>query len=249
MTSDPRLKSALITLGPPDLIGSEVFGATRVTIDGVVVDLPETLPGVPEYITVAHAEVEANRLRGTLLNDLDRRDPVVPYQGDFARVFDFFASVGTVVGNAAGGLEAFANHHISIFCAPQAYNANGQPDGPAPTVAVGGETLTFRQITDRPLHERLGQILPELRQSSRPTGEMWWPKLRQVQALAALNRHAILDATSRKGLEGVKPLIQRFCNREYAGAAGMMLAAFEFLVPGWISPARAGDLPPVPPEN
>ena len=234
--------------GPPDLVeaGDELVVVTPVSIDGVELFLPQPLPGVPEYATVVHAEERASKLRAMLLSDLDYRGGSVPYQPDAPRVLEFLAAAGTVVASAATGLEAFANHHVAGAVSPQSYDANGDPDGPEPTVIVFGETLTFRDLTNKPLDERLGKIIPEMRQGPRPTSAPWWPKLRQIQALAALNRHGITDPTKRRGLVGVKSLVQRLCDREYAGAAAMMLEAFEFISPGWIGRQRALDLPPPP---
>jgi hypothetical protein len=77
--------------------------------------------------------------------------------------------------------SAFAN------CPPQTYSADGDPVGPEPTAHGVREERPFRKLTDKPLHEGLGKIIPELRGAVRPTGEPWWPKLRQIQTLAALN--------------------------------------------------------------
>jgi len=244
--TDPRAASVIVEGGPSDLIGDELQAVVPVFIDGVEVHLPKPLPGVAEYVTVAHAEEQANTWRATLLHDLDERGPT-PYQSDATCCFEFLASAGTAVASGAVGLESFANHHVARFCPPQPYDATGEPFGPPPTVVVFGEELTFRDLTNKPLHERLGTILPELNGTPRPTSEPWWPKLRQVQALAALNRHGITDPTARKGLQGVKSLTQRLCDREYAGTAAMMREAFEFLSPGWIGAQRAARLPE-PPE-
>jgi hypothetical protein len=245
MATDPRAAFTTVTDGPADLIGDEVMVATRVFVDGMELHLPKALPGVLEYVTVAHAEHQANELRPTLWRDLDYRGPA-PYQPDATRVFEFLASAGTAVASAATGLEAFANHHLARICPPPTDDANGDLVGPEATVPVFGEPLTFRQLTDKPLNERLGKILPELTQAPRPTSEPWWPKLRQIQTLAALNRHGITDPVRRKPLEGVKSLVQRLCDREYAGAAAMMLKAFEFISPGWIGAERAVSLPRPP---
>jgi hypothetical protein len=47
---------------------------------------------------------------------------------------------------------------------------------------------------------------------------------------------------------GAKSLVERLGDREYAGAAALMLAVFEFISPGWIDSQRAVDLPPAPDE-
>jgi hypothetical protein len=223
------------------------MNVTPVVIDGVELHLAKALPGVLDYVTVARAEERANQLRPILLEGLDYLGPV-PYQPDASRSIEFLATGGTVVASAVGGLEAFANHHLASFCAPPMYNLEGELGGAEPAVLVCGEELTFRQLADKPLNDRLGKIIPELKQTPRPTSEPWWRKLRQIQALAALHRHGITDPVSRKGLEGVKSLTQRFCDREYAGAAAMMLSVFEFISPGWVGEQRALHLPQPPGE-
>jgi hypothetical protein len=245
MATDPRAASVTVKDGPPDLIGNELVIVTPVFIDGIELHLPKALPGVLEYVAVAHAEEQANQLHATLLDDLDHRGPAA-YQPDAGRGFDFLVAAGTAVASAATGLEAFANHHLAGICPPQRYDENGDPSGPEPAIMVFGESLTFRKLADKPLNERLGKILPELKQIPRPTSQPWWPKLRQIQTLAALNRHGITDPVKRKPLDGVKSLPQRLCDREYAGAAAMMLRAFEFMSPGWINAQRALNLPPPP---
>jgi hypothetical protein len=250
MASDPRLASAMIAGGPDD--GHELTILVPVTVGGAPLFIPKLLPGVAEYVTVAHAEAEANRLHHGLLDGADALERIhyegreVPYQPN---AIDFVVTGGTVVMAAATGLEAFANHHVATYCAPQSYDGDGTPVGPAQTVELLGETLTFRDLANKPVNERLGRYLPELRGiATPPTSETWWAKLRQIQALAALNRHGITDPVERRGLVGVKSLVQRLCEREYAGTAAMMLAAFEFISPGWIDAQRAVDLPPAP-EN
>jgi hypothetical protein len=90
--------------------------------------------------------------------------------------------------------------------------------------------------------------MPAVMGVPRPTQEPWWPTLRRIQGLAALDRHAVTEPTARSGLTGEKSLVQRFCDREYAGAAQMMFAVFEHFSPGWFSPERASQLPS-PPES
>lgn len=246
MATDPRTASVAVTDGPSEWIGHELVIVTPVFIDGAELHLPKALPGVLEYVTVAHAETRANELRATLFQDVDLRGPAA-YQPDATRGIEFLASGGTVVASAATGLESFANHHLATFCPPPTYDANGALVGTEPTVVVVfGEELTFRGLTDKPLHERLGKIIPELKQTPRPTSEPWWPKLRQIQTLAALNRHGITDPVRRPPLQGTKSLVQRLCDREYAGAAAMMLNVFEFISPGWVGEQRALDLPTPP---
>jgi hypothetical protein len=61
-----------------------------------------------------------------------------------------------------------------------------------------------------------------------------------------LKRHGKYEAVARAGLEGETPLIQRFIDGEYKGAAQTMLDAFRFFAPDWISPERAAGLPSPP---
>src|SRR5581483_9901580 len=101
------------------------------------------------------------------------------------------------------------------FCPPPTYEAKHELVGEEPTVFLFGEEFTFRKLTDKPLNERLGKIIPELKKAPRPTSEPWWPKLRQIQTLAALSRHGITDAVRRPPLHGIKSLAERMCDREY----------------------------------
>jgi hypothetical protein len=75
-----------------------------------------------------------------------------------------------------------------------------------------------------------------------PTQESWWPAFRRVQSLATLQRHAIERPVRKRRLVGEKSLNQRVYDREYAGAADTMLAAFEYFTPGWISDDRQAAL-------
>jgi hypothetical protein len=119
--------------------------------------------------------------------------------------------------------------------------------GPTPTIEFAGTQRSFRELADLPLNERYANVLPVLLDVPTPTSEPWWSVFRRVQGLAALNRHAITDAVRRKGLAGSTKLVQRLCDREYRGAALMMLAVFEYFSPGWIGEERMSELPP-PPE-
>lgn len=245
MATDPRTAFITVQDGPEDLVGSELMIVTPVTFNGMEVHLPKALPGVPEYATVAFAEARANELQPTLFQNLDYRGPV-PYQSEGGRVLEFVAAAGTAVASAASGLEAFANHQIASFCPPAKYNEVGSLIELEPTVVVCNKEFTFKKLTDEPLNDRLGKYLPELKQIERPTSETWWVKFRQIQTLAALNRHGISDPVWRPPLQGVKSLVQRLCDREYAGAAAMMLQVFESLSPNWIDKQRALNLPPPP---
>jgi hypothetical protein len=243
--NDPRTASANVTAGPADLIGHELVIVTPVVVDGVAVHLPKLLPGLNDYVATAHAEAEAEQLRPRLLEGLDPRGPAA-YQPNTEIVFNFLSSAGSVATSAVAGLEAFANHHVARYCAPAAFDDNGDEIEPVPTVEIGGAVYTFSDLTNKPLNERYADILPKLQELLRPTAEDWWPKLRQVQGLAALNRHGITDPVKRKGLEGRKSLVQRLCDREYSGASALMLSVFDYFAPGWIDDDRRELLPPPP---
>jgi hypothetical protein len=109
-----------------------------------------------------------------------------------------------------------------------------------------GESQTRRRLSDLPLNGRLSDVLPEIVGRPAPTQESWWPTLRRVQGLAALSRHGVSHPIKRAGLVGEKSLTQRYCDREYRGAAGMMLDVFEYFAPGWIDEQRLGRLPRPP---
>lgn len=125
MASDVRIASSYIVDGPENLVGSEIVVVTPVSIDGVELHLPEALPGIPEYVTVARGEAEANRIRPTLLADLNEMG-AIPFQPDASRRFDFYVSAGIAVTTAVAGLEAFANHHIARFCSPPQYDVTSE---------------------------------------------------------------------------------------------------------------------------
>jgi hypothetical protein len=211
----------------------EAVKVDLVSLGGTELLLPAALPGVAEYVTVAHAEAEADSLLVRLGADLDERGEI-PCQSDAPVVLGFYAAAGTAVTEAVAGLEGFANHHLGRYF-----------DGAA-ELEHGGKTFDERTARDIPLNERLGMVVPTIAGRPRPTSEKWWPTLRRVQALAALRRHGVTGAVTRSGLEGEKKLVQRFCDREYAGAARMMLDAYECLSPGWIDEERLRQLPPAP---
>jgi hypothetical protein len=217
-----------------------------VTVNGEEIHVPKLLPGVAEYSAAARAEGEANTLWHEVFEHLDY-SVGMPYPHDEERAVQFFVTASTAVTTCAAGLESFANHHLSRYCAPLVYDDAGNPM-PEATVNVGGNDYTFRELSFHSLDTRYRETLPELMSVSRPTGNPWWSKLMQVQALAALQRHGIWDPMRRSGLSSPpKSLAQRYCDREYAGAAKMMLAAFAHFDPAWIKQARMSLLPP-PPE-
>lgn len=230
---DPRAATSEVIEGPPDLVGPvEIF--RPFTIDGREVAVPVPLPGVPEYVTVARAEDEANQFRARLLDDLDESNQQMAYQNDPEVTFGFYASAGTTVSEAIVGLESFANHLLGGHFDQQE------------TFELGERSYSRSEVYNKPLNERFSDFLPILRQVERPTNQGWWPTLRRIQGLAALKRHGVYEPVKRSGLEGEKELTQRFLDLEYRGAARMMLELFEFFVPGWVSPERLAHLPNAP---
>ncbi|HEX6455750.1 MAG TPA: hypothetical protein VF009_04435 [Solirubrobacterales bacterium] len=131
----------------------------------------------------------------------------------------FRLSAGTAVASAAVGLEAYANFHLDRL----------------PREAAA-------EAMNRPLNQRYAEELPALFGVDSPTQEKWWPTLRRLQSLAALQRHAVERPVKKSGLMGERSLNQRFYDRQYAGAAEAMLAAFEYFTPGWISGDRQAAL-------
>jgi hypothetical protein len=233
-TSDPRIASTTVVGGPPDLIGEELIRCEEVTIGGRSVHVPRAQPGVPEYVSVAHSEMRAEKLRPRLDENLDTRGAVA-YQPDFGLVLEFRSSAGTAVASAIVGVEAFTNHHLARYCPPG--------DG---IVRYGDKQYDLHALREIPLNERVGEVLPELYGKPRPTREKWWQTFRQIQGLAALTRHAIDEPTARGGLSGKKSLTQRLCDGEYSGAAAMMLDLFAYFEPNWIPSERLERLPPAP---
>jgi hypothetical protein len=239
---DPRAATATVTEGPPDLIGGvELYRPFE--IDGRLVALPNVIAGIPEYMTVARAEAEANDFRARLLDDLEETNPQVAFQTSTEIAFGFYAAVGTAVTETITGLEGFANHFISRH-----FDNTG-------AFVLDDRSYSRSQVYDRPLNERFKLFLPPMieAQTDRPgvaglspSSEPWWSTFRRIQALAALKRHSVYEAVGRSGLAGEKELVQRFVDQEYRGAAKMMLDLFEFFVPGWISRERLAQLPPPP---
>lgn len=232
MSADPRIASATAT-GPEEFTGDELVICEPVTSNGELVLLPKALPGVPEYVAAAHAEVEANALQPRLAEGLDRSADI-PYQPNAGLVFDFRAAAASVTISAVAGLEAYANHHVERFCPPGA------------TATYNGRAYPLPELRNLSLDQRLGEVLPQFMAVPKPTQEAWWPTFKRVQALSALNRHAVMEPMARSGLTGEKSLAQRLCDREYVGAASMMLGVFEYFSPGWLPPQRLADLPEPP---
>jgi hypothetical protein len=232
---DPRIAATEVVAGPPDLVGTTFVKMDVVTIGAQVVGLPAEIPGVPQYVTVARAEANANALWPRLLEDLDKRGQF-PHQPDAELVLDFRAAAGAAAASAISGLEAYSNHHLAR------YEGGGQ-------VVYDGNGYTLRELREFSLDQRYGDVMPAVMDVPRPTQTNWWQTFRRIQGLAALDRHAVYEPTKRSGLSGEKSLTQRFVDREYRGAAQMMLDVFQHYSPGWISPDRASRLPAAPPEN
>ena len=220
--------------GPAGVVpGDELIVVERVAIDGHILTLPAELPGVPEYIAAARSEAEADGLRPALTMNLAFRGDV-PHQPDTRTVFGFYAAAGSAVTAAIAGLEGFANHHIARLA------------GAADAVDYAGRPYTRRELWDLPLNERLGDVLPALGCGRSPKQTPWWTTFRRVQGLAALSRHGITQPVTRRGLVGEKSMVQRYCDREYEGAAGMMLDAYTHFEPQWLDAERRDQLPPPP---
>jgi hypothetical protein len=194
--NEPRAASARVVGGPPDLLGEEIVRVENVTINGNHLLVPQALPGASEYATVFRSEVEADRLLTEVL-DTDNVD----YRGaipsaDITLAMSFRETAGTAVASAATGLEAFANFHIGRVVPSEKEQA---------------------ELRNRRLNERYAEDLPAILDKPRPTDERWWPMFRQIQGLAALQRHGVTGPQTRKGLEGKRSLNQRLYGREYQG--------------------------------
>jgi hypothetical protein len=179
--------------------------------------VPKLMPGAAEWATVSAAEASADVYRETALAQVDRRGQVPCL--DISAAINFRLNAGTAVASAGVGLEAYANFHLDRLT-----------------------RQTAAAAAERPLNERYAEELPTMFGVDPPTQESWWPAFRRVQSLAAPQRHAIERPAKKRGLEGEKSLNQRFYDREYAGAARTMLAAFEYFTPGWISDDRQAAL-------
>jgi len=214
---DPRAASSTILAGPTDLVGDEIVPISLVEVDGITVGVPRLMPGAAEWATVRATEASADAYREAALGQLDRRGQIPCV--DISAAVNFRLNAGTAVASAAVGFEAYANFHLDRLSAQTAADA-----------------------AERPLNERYAEELPALFGVDPPTQEDWWPAFRRVQSLAALQRHAVERPSTKNGLVGEKSLSQRFYDREYAGAAETMLAAFEYFTPDWISDDRQAAL-------
>ena len=217
MSIDPRAASSKVLAGPADLVGEEIVPIDQVEVDGLTVGVPRLMPGAAEWATVRAAEVSADAYREAALGELDHRGNIPCL--DISAAVNFRLNAGTAVASAGVGLEAYANFHLD---------------------RLAGETASV--AAERRLNERYAEELPSIFGVDPPTQESWWPAFRRVQSLAALQRHAIERPVRKRGLVGEKSLSQRFYDREYAGAADAMLAAFEYFTPGWISDDRQAAL-------
>lgn len=231
---DPRMATSTAVGGPPDIVGSQVVICDEAMIDGHYTNIPRLLAGVPEYVAVARAEARADELLRQLVETLVPVDnPPALWQPDATLVVETRAAAGTVVTSAVVGLEAFSSHHVSRSVADPAVG----------TLPYDGEEVTPQDIRNRfSLDERYKVVLPKLMGRPSPAQASWWPLFRRVQGLAALTRHAIDEPIKRSGLDGEKPLAERFYTGEYRGAAEMLLGVYEHFSPGWISDKRLLEL-------
>lgn len=231
--SDPRTASARIISGPTDLEGEEIVRVETVELDGEQILVPIALPGASEYRTVFQSELRADELRTQIAGNLDRRGEI-PF-ADVRLAHDFRGAAGTAVTSAAAGLESYANFQMERVLRP-----DDEVD------LDKGPPQSLGQLRALPLNERYSRALPVLLRRQVPTSEVWWSDLRRVQALAALQRHAITESHVRSGLQGKRTLAQRLYGGEYRGAAAVMLAAFEHFTPGWIDDQRRQSLVAAP---
>jgi hypothetical protein len=225
MHADPRAASSTILGGPPDLAGDEILRLEPVTLNGEQIAVPAALPGAPEYRTVFRAEQAADRLLTEIAENLDTRGQIPT--ADVRLALDFRDVAGTAVASAAVGLEGFANFHLQRLVTPD-----------EEVTLSDGEAYTLDQLRNMRLNDRYRLVLPNLMDRPRPTSEDWWRDFRRIQSLSALQRHAITEPHSRKGLDGERSLAQRIYGAEYRGAAPAMLSAFEHFAPGWINQQR-----------
>jgi hypothetical protein len=229
---DPRIAAAQVTSGPSDLVGKRLVVVDHVVVEGETIHVPRPLAGVAEFVAVARSEQQAEQLRANLLATLEDRGEYRS-QPDERLVVEMRSAAEAAVTGATVGLEAFANHHLEGAAA-----ANGG------LVSIEGDTLSPQEWRERySLDERYKIVLPALLDRPKPTSEPWWPKLRRVQGLAALTRHAIMTPVKRSGLTGERPLAERYYNGEYVGAAAMLLDVFDYFVPNWIDDADLRALP------
>lgn len=223
---DPRIASATVTGGPPDLIGHDFIIVDEFRYKGEIVHIPRPLAGVPEFVAVAEAEVKADELRLKLLGTLTDQGPA-KWQRDTTLVVEMRAAAESAVITAAVGLEAFSNHHVLRIANPE----TGE-------LVVGDKKMTAAEVREFSLDERYKKVLPALLGVGNPAGKQWWQVLRRVQALAALTRHAVHEPIERSGLSGERSLAERYYLGEYQGVTRMMFSVFEHFAPNWISDDR-----------
>lgn len=221
---DPRITSARATGG--EFAGDHFVKVDVVRYQGEVIHIPHPLPGVPQFVAVAEAEVKADDLRERMLTTLVDQGPA-RWQPDTTLVVEMRAAAESAVISAVVGLEAFSNHHVLRFADPQ----TGE-------LKVGEEQTTAAVIRELSLDERYKRTLPTLLSVGNPAGKQWWQVLRRVQALAALTRHAVEEPVERSGLSGERSLAERYYLGEYQGVTRMMFAVFEHFSPNWISDER-----------
>jgi hypothetical protein len=223
---DPRIASAHVVGGPPDLIGHDLIIVDEFIHKGEVVHIPRPLAGVPEFVAVAEAEVRAEELREKLLGTLTDEGPA-KWQKDTTLVVEMRAAAESAVITAVVGLEAFSNHHVTRLV----------PAG-SDELDVDGETMSAAEVRELSLDERYKRVLPSLLKVGNPAGKQWWQVLRRAQALAALTRHAVEEPITRSGLSGECSLAARYYLGEYQGVTRMMFSLFEHFSPNWISDDR-----------
>jgi hypothetical protein len=93
---DPRIASATVTGGPAGLIGHHLVIVDEFRYKGEVVHIPRPLAGVPEFVAVAAAEVEADELRKRLLGTLVDQGPA-KWQTDTTLVVEMRAAAESAV--------------------------------------------------------------------------------------------------------------------------------------------------------
>lgn len=221
---DPRITSTSIVGGP--LAGERIVAIDEVRLNREVVHVPRPLPGVPEFVTVADAELKANKLLPQIVQGLVDEGPA-KWQKDATLVVEMRAAAESAVVTAMVGVEAFGNFQVLR----EASSRNG-------TVNVNGREMTPEEVFDLHFDNRYRSALPAILNKPSPTQEKWWPALLRVNALAALTRHAIHEPTERDGLSEKRSLGERFYRGEYQGVTEMMLGVFDYFAPGWLGDDR-----------
>lgn len=222
---DPRAASAIVLDGPADLVGDEVVGVEPVVLDEQAILVPSAMAGVPEYRTAVKAERLADDLRERIAESLDCRggQPVA----HIGLALDYRETAGTIVASGAVGLESYANFHLERHL----------PDGKKLEMPDGAH-LSLPQLRRMGLEARFSEALPALFGRPKPTREPWWESFLRVNSLAVLQRHAINEPHTRRGLRGERSFLQRLYDAEYRGTGKTMIAAFEYFTPGWINDRR-----------